>query len=345
MSPGRKILGLFLVGIFIGTVNGQTGCDPYIGKWVLDSAYPLYNSSECSFIRKEYDCVKYGRSDRRYLQFRWQPLHCDLPRFDGEEFLKRFREKKIMFIGDSISINQWESLLCMLHAALPDSTVIQQSNETFRSYTFKEYGTSVMLCLNHYLVDIEVEDIGRVLKLDSLKSGDLWKEMDVLIFNTWLWWNRRQPGQPWDYIQIGNQRVKDMDRMKAFEHALRTWAKWVDSEVDTHKTTLFFQGISPTHYNGKDWNEPGAKNCGNETSPVAGSTYPGGLPAASFTLQKVLNGISNPVHLLNITTLSQLRKDAHPGKYSGLREMDCIHWCIAGLPDAWNQLLYAALIS
>ena len=61
----------------------------------------------------------------------------DEHRFDGEEFLKRFREKKIMFIGDSISINQWESLLCMLHAALPDSTVIQQSNETFRSYTFK----------------------------------------------------------------------------------------------------------------------------------------------------------------------------------------------------------------
>ena len=60
----------------------------------------------------------------------------------------------------------------------------------------QEYGTSVMLCLNHYLVDIEEEDIGRVLKLDSLKSGDLWKEMDVLIFNTWLWWNRRQPGQP-----------------------------------------------------------------------------------------------------------------------------------------------------
>lgn len=62
---------------------------------------------------------------------------------------------------------------------------------------FQEYGTSVMLFLSHYLVDIEEEEgVGRVLKLDSMKSGDIWKEMDVLIFNTWLWWYRKGSGQP-----------------------------------------------------------------------------------------------------------------------------------------------------
>lgn len=29
------------------------------------------------------------------------------------------RRKKIMFVGDSISYNQWQSLICMLHAAVP----------------------------------------------------------------------------------------------------------------------------------------------------------------------------------------------------------------------------------
>lgn len=54
-----------------------------------------------------------------------------------------------------------------------------------------------MLFLSHYLVDIEEEeDIGRVLKLDSIKNGDIWKEMDVLIFNTWLWWYRKGSTQP-----------------------------------------------------------------------------------------------------------------------------------------------------
>lgn len=65
-------------------------------------------------------------------------------RFDGEDLLERFRGKKIMFIGDSISINQWESLACLLHAALPNSTIIQQSNDTFRTIQFK---VSLIYCI------------------------------------------------------------------------------------------------------------------------------------------------------------------------------------------------------
>ena len=133
-----------------------------------------------------------------------------------------------------------------------------------------------MLFSSHYLVDIEEETMGRILKLDSLKNGELWKEMDVLVFNTWLWWYRRDK-QPyelyklsyitsvllnhknmsilltsqnfrWDYVQDGDTILKDMDRMEAFRKGLTTWAEWVDSTVDSKKTRVFFQGISPSHY-------------------------------------------------------------------------------------------------
>ena len=52
----------------------------------------------------------------------------------------------------------------------------------------------------------------------------------------------------WDYVQEGQSILKDMDRMEAFRKGLTTWAKWVDSDVDTSKTTVIFQGISPFHY-------------------------------------------------------------------------------------------------
>jgi len=38
-----------------------------------------------------------------------------------------------------------------------------------------------------------------------------------------------------------------MDRLVAYEKGLKTWAKWVDGNVDITKTKVFFQGISPDH--------------------------------------------------------------------------------------------------
>ncbi|KAJ4822713.1 hypothetical protein Tsubulata_028981 [Turnera subulata] len=266
--------------------------------------------------------------------------------FDAEGFLKTQRGKKIMFIGDSVSTNQFESLLCLLHAAVPNSRITQRTTST-TSYTvtFQDYELSITVFTTHYLVDIEVEEIGRVLKLDSLKNGDTWKEADILVFNTWLWWYRSGPKQPWDYVQDGDKILKDMDRMVAFRKGLTTWAKWVDSDVNTCKTKVIFQGISPFHYRGEEWDEPGVTNCSKETEPLSGSTYPAGSPKALLVLEQVLSTITKPVHLLNITTLSQLRKDGHPSSYNGFRGMDCTHWCLSGVPDTWNELLYAAISS
>lgn len=60
---------------------------------------------------------------------------------------------------------------------------------------------------------------------------------------------------------------------------------------------------------------------------------------------------------LNITQLSEYRKDGHPSIYrkqwDPLSEdqlanptsyADCTHWCLPGVPDAWNELLYTYII-
>ncbi|KAG6691256.1 hypothetical protein I3842_10G057000 [Carya illinoinensis] len=318
------------------------GCNLFQGQWVFDASYPLYDSSSCPFIDPEFDCQKYGRPDKQYLKYAWKPDTCDLPRFDGMEFLRRWGGKKIMFVGDSLSLNMWESLSCMIHASVPNTKTSIMRKDPLSSATFQEFGVTLHLYRAPYLVDIVREDVGRVLTLDSIQGGKAWNGMDMLIFNTWHWWTHTGRSQPWDYIREGTNLYQDMDRLTAFYKGLTTWANWVDLNVDPTKTKVFFQGISPTHYLGAEWNRP-RKNCDGEVEPISGSTYPAGAPPATAVVNQVLSKIKKPVYLLDITKLSQLRKDAHPSSYSGEHPgMDCSHWCLPGLPDTWNQLLYAA---
>ncbi|KAF5729162.1 protein trichome birefringence-like 38 [Tripterygium wilfordii] len=321
-----------------------SGCNLFQGKWVFNASYPLYDSSACPFIADEFDCKKYGRPDKQYLKYAWKPDSCDLPRFDGRRLLTLWRGKKIMFVGDSVSLNMFESLSCIIHASVPSANTSVATRDSLSSVSFKDYGVSIFLYRTPYLVDIVTENGSRVLRLNSIEAGKSWKDMDVLIFNSWHWWPHTGKSQPWDYIRDGSGLYKDMDRLVAFQKGLTTWAKWVDLNVDPAKTKVFFQGISPTHYQGKDWNQP-KKSCGGELQPLSGSTYPGGAPPAAAVVNRVLSLIKKPVYLLDITTLSQLRKDAHPSTYGNdPSSNDCSHWCLPGLPDTWNQLLYAAIV-
>lgn len=98
---------------------------------------------------------------------------------------------------------------------------------------------------------------------------------------------------------------------------------------------------------GSLWNEPSAKSCVGQKQPVFGSTYPGGLPPADAMLKSVLSKITKPVTLLDITPLSLLRKDGHPSIYGllgGPTALDCSHWCLAGVPDTWNEILYNLIL-
>lgn len=339
-----------LLVLFASLVNQSEGneamtCNIFEGSWVYDPSYPFYDSSVCPFLRTDFDCQKNGRPDNLYLKFRWQPSGCNLSRFDAGEFLRRARGMKILFVGDSLSLNQWQSLTCMFHAALPNAKYNFVTEKPLYMFEFPEYQLTINMLWHQFLVDIDDEKIGRVLKLDSIKDGDAWKDYNLLVFDSWHWWFYKPPQQPWDYIQVGNEVLKDMNRMEAFKIAFATWTKWVDFEVDHSNTKVVYQGISASHYRGTDFGKPRARDCKGETEPMKGSTRPIAPSEGVALVKSQLAQMKNPFLFLDISLMSQLRPDAHPQYYNNPQHTggDCTHWCIAGVPDTWNLLLIASL--
>ncbi|KAE8722047.1 Protein ESKIMO 1 [Hibiscus syriacus] len=194
-----------------------------------------------------------------------------------------------------------------------------------------------------------------LLKLESIsKKGENWKNVDYLIFNTYIWWRRRS-------FDDGATGYVDVDQNIAYEVALKSWAKWVEENVDPNQTSVFFSSMSPMHNKGSDWNNTNAIKCSNETTPILNmSTFDVGTnPKLFVTAVNAIQSMKVPVRFLNITRLSEYRKVGHTSIYAAsggklltreqkadpARYADCLHWCLPGLPDTWNELLYTLIIN
>lgn len=104
---------------------------------------------------------------------------------------------------------------------------------------------------------------------------------------------------------------------------------------------------------GGQWNSGG--QCDNESEPIKNDQYLTEYPPMMKVLEQVLQKMKTPVSYLNITRLTDYRKDGHPSVYrkqqmssknnrQNLAIQDCSHWCLPGVPDLWNELLYAELL-
>lgn len=59
-----------------------------------------------------------------------------LSRFSGLDFLMKMRGKSVMFVGDSLGRNQWESLICMISTSVPRTQTQMQGGDPFSSFKF-----------------------------------------------------------------------------------------------------------------------------------------------------------------------------------------------------------------
>ncbi|KAG9457239.1 hypothetical protein H6P81_001747 [Aristolochia fimbriata] len=328
-------------------------CDILDGQWIRDETYPLYNSTDCPFAERGFNCLRNGRPDNDYQKWRWKPRHCEIPRFNAREILERLRGKRVVFVGDSMSRTQWESLICLLMTGVEDKRTVYEVNHNritkqirflgtrFSSFNFTiEFFRSVFLVQEGRPPKHGPRRVRSVLKLDVLDNlNRRWIDSDILIFNSGQWWN---PGKLFNaglYFQVNGTLRLGMPIATGLRIALTTWASWVETMIDTNRTHVFFRTFEPSH-----WSNPDLRSCKVTRYPLL---EPRGhnRSEVSDMISEIIANMKVPVTLLHVTAMSSYRSDGHVGEWSDTPSPDCSHWCLPGVPDAWNELMFSYLLT
>nr|XP_043614089.1 protein trichome birefringence-like 33 [Erigeron canadensis] len=345
----------------------ENGCDYFSGQWVWDPLNrPLYQESECPYILPQFTCQEHGRPDQDYQFWRWQPHGCSLPSFNASLMLENLRNKKMMFVGDSLNRGQYVSMVCLLHSLIPDNAKSMETLGSLSVFTMKDYNATIEFYWAPFLLESNSDDpiihrvIDKVVRKGSInKHGKHWKGADIMVFNTYLWW---MTGHDMKILKGSfddkEKEIVEMSTEDAYRMGIKSMLRWAKKNMDPKKTRLFFTSTSPLHLKSQDWGAEAGDNCYNQTKMIADPYYWGTDSSKSMMgiLGDEFRKSNFPVTLLNITQLSLYRKDAHTSIYkkqyipltpeqiaNPKSYADCVHWCLPGLQDTWNELLFAKL--
>lgn len=341
-------------------------CDLFKGHWVQESRGPFYTNSSCTTIPESKNCFKHGRKDTDFLNWRWKPDECELPRFDARSFLQIVQGKKMAFIGDSVARNHMESLQCLLSQEEIPKDVYKDSEDRFRTLYFPRHDFTLMVLWSKFLIVGEERMINEtgssIFNLQIDKVDDKWTkylpDIDYAIISTGHWFFRvmylYEGENTVGCVYCHEPNVTDLNIDFALRMAVRATLKYINGckNCSTHLMTLL-RTFAPAHFENGAWNTGGY--C-NRTTPFNETEID--LEKFEWQLRSVQveeferarevgEKQGKKFGLVDVTRAMLMRADGHPGEHWGNTWKggynDCVHWCMPGPVDTWSELFMAVL--
>ncbi|RZC44652.1 hypothetical protein C5167_037599 [Papaver somniferum] len=361
-NPQKVINFLFLT---YGAESDYEKCDLFKGRSIPELNGPLYTNWSCSTIPESKNCQLNGRKDVDYMNWKWKPDDCELQRFDAKKFLSIVLCKKLAFIGDSVARNQMESLLCLLSQGETPKDIYKDYEDRFRIFYFPAHDFTLTVFWTSFLVVGEDKGIvngstTNVLHIHLDKIDVNWAQklpgVDYAVISIAHWYFRKnylyEGGQLIGCTYCNEPDVPDLGIpfavRKVFEYVL----KYINDCKECNEDLItLVRTFAPAHFENGYWHGGGV--C-NRTSPYTEEQI--NFASSEWELrssqvnafEKYKNTTEGKrVEILDITRAMMMRPDGHPGPnwkdQYGQNHHDCLHWCLPGPIDIWNDLFMAVL--
>ena len=247
-----------------------------------------------------------------------------------------------------------------------------RGNKKMQRYYFRSTSTTIVRIWSSWLVHQTSEPFDYApagvtkLHLDAPDEGFMQyiTEFDVIVLSSGHWFAKQSVyilnneivgGQLW---WPDKSREKKINNIDAFGVSVETILTAMGTHPNYTGVTIV-RSFSPDHYEGGAWNTGGS--CTGKERPLEGAIVENGF--TNIMHEKQVNGFNRAVEkktnksklkLMDITEAFSYRHDGHPGPYRSPDPnkitkrgpdgkpppQDCLHWCMPGPVDTWNELVY-----
>ncbi|KAL6994045.1 hypothetical protein U1Q18_012152 [Sarracenia purpurea var. burkii] len=343
-------------------------CDVFSGDWVPNPEAPYYTNRTCREIQEHQNCMKFGRPDNQYLKWRWKPDGCELPVFDPFQFLELVRGKSMAFVGDSVARNHMQSLLCLLSRVEEPVDVSEiPYGSQFKRYEFRNNNFTVEIFWSPYLVRTTQSDpsdaaLTRPFNLFLDEFDEQWttkiEGFDFVIISAGHWFFRPTmffvEGRVVGCLYCPESNITHLTTYFSYRRAFRTAFRAINS-LENYKGITFLRTFAPSHFEGGYWDKGG--DCARRRPWRSGEARLDGYNLELYEIQmqelKIAERLGRrkglKFRLFDVTKAMLLRPDGHPSKYGHWSQAnvslanDCVHWCLPGPVDTWNDFLMELL--